>query len=100
MKCDGMVHRSVSVSSYIYVVTEASGCSKMLFMPTAHTAKILAARKALEFIEEGMVVGLGSGSTATQFIKLLGEQVKHGLKIRGIASSKASEELATSLTIP
>ena len=72
----------------------------MLFMPTADTAKILAARKALEFIEEGMVVGLGSGSTATQFIKLLGEQVKHGLKIRGIASSKASEELATSLTIP
>jgi len=47
-----------------------------------------------------MVVGLGSGSTATQFIKLLGEQVKHGLKIRGIASSIASEELATSLTIP
>ena len=45
-------------------------------------------------------MGLGSGSTATQFIKLLGEQVKHGLKIRGIASSIASEELATSLTIP
>jgi len=69
-------------------------------MPIGETAKILAARKALEFIEEGMVVGLGSGSTATQFIKLLGEQVKHGLKIRGIASSKASEELAASLTIP
>jgi ribose 5-phosphate isomerase A len=72
----------------------------MLSMPTAETAKILAARKALEFIKEGMVVGLGSGSTATQFIKLLGERVQGGLKIRGIASSKASEELAKSLTIP
>jgi ribose 5-phosphate isomerase A len=72
----------------------------MLFMSSAETAKILAARKALEFIQEGMVVGLGSGSTATHFIQLLGEQVQHGLKIRGIASSKASEELALSLGIP
>ncbi len=63
-------------------------------MPTAETAKILAARKALEFIKDGMVVGLGSGSTATEFIKLLGGRVKDGLKIRGIASSRASEELA------
>ena len=69
-------------------------------MPTAEAAKILAARKALEFIKDGMVVGLGSGSTATEFIKLLGQQVKDGLKIRGIASSRASEELAASLTIP
>src|SRR5260221_3388302 len=72
----------------------------MLSMPTTDTAKILAARKALEFIDDGMVVGLGSGSTATEFIKLLGEQVKRGLKVRVIASSKASEELAISLTIP
>jgi ribose 5-phosphate isomerase A len=47
-----------------------------------------------------MVVGLGSGSTATHFIRLLGERVKAGLKIRGIASSRASEELAISLSIP
>jgi ribose 5-phosphate isomerase A len=72
----------------------------MLCMPTADTAKTLAAHKALEFIKEGMVVGLGSGSTATQFIKLLGQRVKDGFKIRGIASSRASEELAISLTIP
>ena len=48
-----------------------------------------------------MVVGLGSGSTATHFIRLLGERVKSGgLKVRGIASSRASEELAVSLAIP
>jgi ribose 5-phosphate isomerase A len=75
-------------------------CSNMLCMQTADTAKLLAARKALEFIEDGMVVGLGSGSTATQFIRLLGERVKLGLNVRGIASSKASQELAASLTIP
>jgi ribose 5-phosphate isomerase A len=69
-------------------------------MPTNDSAKILAAQKSLEFIKDGMVVGLGSGSTATHFIQLLGEQVKRGLKIRGIASSQASEDLAASLTIP
>ncbi|MCU1224884.1 MAG: ribose 5-phosphate isomerase [Edaphobacter sp.] len=47
-----------------------------------------------------MVVGLGSGSTATHFIQLLGKRVQSGLNIRGIASSRASEELAASLSIP
>jgi ribose 5-phosphate isomerase A len=68
-------------------------------MNLAH-AKELAARKSLEFIEDGMVVGLGTGSTATRFIELLGERVKRGLKIRGIPTSKTSRELAESLSIP
>jgi ribose 5-phosphate isomerase A len=72
----------------------------MLAMQNVDDAKVMAARKSLEFVEEGMVVGLGSGSTATHFIQLLGERVKAGLKIRGIASSRASEELALSLSIP
>jgi ribose 5-phosphate isomerase A len=63
-------------------------------------AKELAAAKSLEFIADGMTVGLGTGSTATLFIRLLGERVKRGLKIRGIASSNASKELAESLSIP
>ena len=73
---------------------------KMLAMQSVDDAKIMAARKGLEFVEAGMVVGLGSGSTATHFIRLLGEQVQAGLKVRGIASSRASEELAVSLGIP
>jgi ribose 5-phosphate isomerase A len=73
----------------------------MLAMQSVDDAKVQAARKSLEFIEDGMVVGLGSGSTATHFIRLLGERVKSGgLKVRGIASSRASEELAVSLSIP
>jgi len=69
-------------------------------MDAAEAAKIVAAQKSLEFVKDGMVVGLGSGSTATHFIKLLGEKVKAGLKIRSISSSKASEDLARALSIP
>jgi ribose 5-phosphate isomerase A len=63
-------------------------------------AKMLAARRSLEFVSDGMVVGLGSGTTATEFIHLLGERVQQGLRIKGIASSHASEELARSFGIP
>jgi ribose 5-phosphate isomerase A len=63
--------------------------------------KLLAARRALEFVEPGMTVGLGSGSTAKLWIQLLGEQVRdHGLKIRAIASSDESEQLGRSYGIP
>jgi len=72
----------------------------MTSLPNADDAKRLAAQKSLEFISDGMVVGLGTGSTATHFIRLLGEKVQRGLRVRGISSSKASEELAESLSIP
>lgn len=62
-------------------------------------AKLAAAQAALRFVKPGMVVGLGSGSTASLFIQMLGEQVKQGLDIVGIASSDASEQLARSLGI-
>jgi len=44
-----------------------------------------------------MAVGLGTGTTATLFIKSLGERVQQGLKIRCVASSDASHNLAASL---
>jgi ribose 5-phosphate isomerase A len=62
--------------------------------------KEAAARASLRFIQEGQIVGLGSGSTATRFIKLLGEEVRKGLRIRGIPTSVHSKELAQSLGIP
>ena len=62
--------------------------------------KEAAARASLRFIQDGQVVGLGSGSTATHFIKLLGEEVKKGLHIKGIPTSVRSRELAQSLEIP
>lgn len=63
--------------------------------------KLHAAQRALELVEPGMTVGLGSGSTATLWIKLLGERVRdHGLNIRAIASSEDSERLGRSYGIP
>jgi ribose 5-phosphate isomerase A len=72
----------------------------MALMQPVDEAKELAAQKSLEFVEPGMVIGLGSGTTATHFIRLLGEKVKRGLNVRGIASSQSSEELAKSFSIP
>ena len=62
--------------------------------------KEAAARASLRFVRDGQVVGLGTGSTAAHFIKLLGEQVRNGLRIRGIPTSDRSRELAASLGIP
>ena len=62
--------------------------------------KEAAARASLRFVKHGRVVGLGTGSTAKYFIQLLGEQVKNGLRIRGIPTSDRSGELAASLGIP
>jgi ribose 5-phosphate isomerase A len=65
------------------------------------TLKLRAAQRALELVESGMTVGLGSGSTATLWIKLLGERVRdHRLAIRAIASSEDSERLGRSYGIP
>ena len=55
--------------------------------------------KALEFIESGDVVGLGSGRASTAFIKLLGEKVKAGFKVQGVPTSEDSASLARSLNI-
>jgi ribose 5-phosphate isomerase A len=69
--------------------------------PDQAAMKLRAAQRALEFVEPGMTLGLGSGSTATIWIKLLGEKVRdHGLKIRAIASSEDSERLGRSYGIP
>src|ERR1700678_3965826 len=62
--------------------------------------KEAAARASLRYVKDGQVVGLGTGSTAAHFIELLGEQVKNGLRIRGIPSSDRSREQAAGLGIP
>jgi ribose 5-phosphate isomerase A len=64
---------------------------------TQDEAKLAVAKRAVEFVEDGMRVGLGTGSTSTMFIKELAEKVKAGLKIRCVASSEASFNLGKSL---
>ena len=61
---------------------------------TQDEAKGLVARRAVEFVRDGMVVGLGTGTTATLFIR---ELALRKLKIRCVASSDASHDLALSL---
>lgn len=64
---------------------------------TQDDAKRLVAKRAVEFVKDGMAVGLGTGTTATLFIRDLGERVHEGLKIRCVASSDASHALGLSL---
>ncbi len=64
---------------------------------TQDEAKALVGRRAAELVEDGMAVGLGTGTTSAMFIKALGERVRAGLKIRCVASSDASTSLGRSL---
>jgi ribose 5-phosphate isomerase A len=64
---------------------------------TQDEAKALVGRRAAELVEDGMRVGLGTGSTSVMFIRALGERVRQGLKIRCVASSDSSAELGRSL---
>ena len=64
---------------------------------TQDEAKALVAQRAVEFVRDGMAVGLGTGTTATLFIRELGKRVRQGLRIRCVASSDTSHNLAASL---
>jgi ribose 5-phosphate isomerase len=56
---------------------------------------------AAQLVEDGMVIGLGTGTTANYLILALGERVRHGLHIVGaVSSSQATLDLAASLNIP
>jgi ribose 5-phosphate isomerase A len=57
-------------------------------------AKQAAAHKAVQYIKDGMIVGLGTGSTAYWAIQYLGEKVKQGMRITAIATSDETERLA------
>jgi len=61
---------------------------------SADTMKREAALRALQFVEDGMIVGLGTGSTAAHFVDLLGEKVREGLNVSGIATSDLTQKQA------
>ncbi len=62
--------------------------------------KKIAAERAVEMIEDNMVVGLGTGSTATFMIHALAERVTNGLSITGVPSSQRTADLAKECGIP
>lgn len=59
-----------------------------------------AADRALALVQDGMVLGLGTGRAATTFLHSLGRRVRAGLRIRGVPTSLATAQLATQLGIP
>ena len=63
-------------------------------------AKQRAGFKAAEFVEDGMSVGLGTGSTARWVVERLGERVRAGLRVRCVPTSRRTEEQARGLDIP
>lgn len=58
-----------------------------------------AAIQAVEYIESGMIVGLGTGSTVNYMLRALAKRIVQGLKIRTVATSKLTYQLASSLGI-
>ncbi|KAG1668274.1 Ribose-5-phosphate isomerase A [Nymphon striatum] len=62
--------------------------------------KIEAARAALGYVEDGMRLGIGTGSTAEEFVKLLAEKVADGLKIIGVPTSERTAKLCLELGVP
>jgi ribose 5-phosphate isomerase A len=56
--------------------------------------------RALDFVRDGDVIGLGSGRASMAFIHLLGQRVKAGLEVNGVPTSRISEELARTVGIP
>ena len=59
-----------------------------------------AAEAALAYVEDGMRLGLGTGSTAAHFVSLLGKRVAQGLHVTGVPTSEATADLARRAGVP
>lgn len=66
----------------------------------ARQMKIEAARAALTYVESGMRLGIGTGSTAEEFVLLLAEKVASGLTIEGVPTSERTAKLCNELGVP
>ena len=69
-------------------------------MFTQEEERRLAAARAVDEIEDGMFVGLGTGSTTAYAIKSLSDRIRQGLRITAVATSRATEMLARRLAVP
>ena len=64
------------------------------------TAPLATAQRALEWVEDGQILGLGTGRAAEAFVRALGERVRDGLSVTGVPTSEATATLAGELSIP
>ena len=66
----------------------------------AREMKIKAAEAALQHVEDGMRLGIGTGSTAEEFVRLLAEKVSGGLRVQGVPTSERTARLCLELGVP
>lgn len=66
----------------------------------AEIQKMQSAAAALDYVKEGMVLGLGTGSTAAHFVRMLGDKVKSGFNVKGVPTSIATHDLALEVGVP
>lgn len=66
----------------------------------ARQMKIEAAAEALKHVEDGMRLGIGTGSTAEEFVRLLAEKVAEGMTVRGVPTSERTARLCLELGVP
>lgn len=66
----------------------------------ARQMKIKAAEAALSYVEDGMRLGIGTGSTAEEFVRLLAEKVAGGLNVEGVPTSEKTARLCVELGVP
>jgi len=66
----------------------------------AREMKVKAAQAALAYVEDGMRLGIGTGSTADEFVRLLAEKVDGGFKVEGVPTSERTARLCVELGIP
>jgi ribose 5-phosphate isomerase A len=62
--------------------------------------KVKAAEAALAHVEDGMRLGIGTGSTAEEFVRLLAERVHGGLRVEGVPTSERTARLCVELGVP
>jgi ribose 5-phosphate isomerase A len=68
--------------------------------PSPNPVLTAVATRALEFVRDDSIVGLGTGRAATAFLHALGARVRQGLRVRGVPTSEATAALARELGIP
>ncbi|MDW5313446.1 ribose-5-phosphate isomerase RpiA [Rhizobium sp. PL01] len=66
----------------------------------ARQMKIKAAAAALDYVEDGMRLGIGTGSTAEEFVRLLAEKVASGFRVEGVPTSERTARLCLELGVP
>lgn len=69
-------------------------------MQDARQLKIAAAARALDEVEDGMRLGIGTGSTADEFVRLLAEKVEAGFSVQGVPTSERTARLCLELGVP